>query len=72
MLHIMLHIMKTLFISDETPSKKAVVAVKQLLQSGVSAGFLQPGFALCGHRDLGDTECPGEKLYAALPQLRST
>uniref|UniRef100_A0A3Q0T324 Peptidoglycan recognition protein 5 n=1 Tax=Amphilophus citrinellus TaxID=61819 RepID=A0A3Q0T324_AMPCI len=56
---------------SNTPSKKAIVAVKQLLQSGVSAGFLQPGFALYGHRDLGNTECPGEKLYAALPQLRS-
>lgn len=60
------------FIADETPSEKAVVAVKQLLQSGVSAGFLQPGFGLYGHRDLGNTECPGEKLYAALPRLRST
>lgn len=60
------------FIADETPSEKAVVAVKQLLQSGVSAGFLQPGFDLYGHRDLGNTECPGEKLYAALPRLRST
>uniref|UniRef100_A0A3Q2UY97 Peptidoglycan recognition protein 5 n=2 Tax=Haplochromini TaxID=319058 RepID=A0A3Q2UY97_HAPBU len=58
--------------NNETPSEKAVVAVKQLLQSGVSAGFLQPGFDLYGHRDLGNTECPGEKLYAALPRLRST
>lgn len=60
------------FIADETPSEKAVVAVKQLLQSGVSAGFLQSGFDLYGHRDLGNTACPGEKLYAALPRLRST
>ncbi|XP_053278202.1 peptidoglycan recognition protein 5 isoform X2 [Pleuronectes platessa] len=24
------------------------------------------------HRDLGDTECPGENLYSALPNLRGT
>ncbi|XP_034723253.1 peptidoglycan recognition protein 5 [Etheostoma cragini] len=57
---------------DETPSTEAMSSVKKLLQSGVSQGFLNPKFSLFGHRDLGDTECPGGKLYAALPQLRRT
>jgi N-acetylmuramoyl-L-alanine amidase/Putative peptidoglycan binding domain len=26
---------------------------------------------LYGHRDFGDTECPGDRLYALLPQLRA-
>ncbi|KAF3847986.1 hypothetical protein F7725_021014 [Dissostichus mawsoni] len=46
--------------------------IKQLLQSGVSQGFIKPQFGLCGHRDVGDTECPGGKLYAVLQQLKST
>uniref|UniRef100_A0A3Q3JER2 Peptidoglycan-recognition protein n=1 Tax=Monopterus albus TaxID=43700 RepID=A0A3Q3JER2_MONAL len=58
--------------NDDTPSKEAISSVKQLLQSGVSQGFLHPEFVLLGHRDLGDTQCPGEKLYAALPTLRET
>nr|XP_019950513.1 PREDICTED: peptidoglycan-recognition protein SB1-like [Paralichthys olivaceus] len=59
------------FNNDE-PSEEALLAVKQLLQSGVSQGFLCKDFALFGHRDLANTECPGEKLYAALPKLRGT
>ncbi|XP_070762301.1 peptidoglycan recognition protein 5 [Enoplosus armatus] len=56
----------------DTPSTGAISSVRQLLCSGVSQGFLQPEFVLFGHRDLGSTECPGGKLYAALPQLRGT
>lgn len=57
------------FVLDESPNKAALMSVKQLLQSGVSQGFLCPGFTVLGHRDLGSTQCPGDKLYAALPQL---
>nr|XP_046246451.1 peptidoglycan recognition protein 5 [Scatophagus argus] len=58
--------------NNDTPSAEAILSVKQLLQSGVSQDFLNPQFVLLGHRDLGSTECPGKKLYAALPQLRDT
>ncbi|KAM4567192.1 peptidoglycan recognition protein 5 [Odontesthes bonariensis] len=58
--------------NNDTPSKEALSSVKQLLLSGVSQDFLHPQFVLFGHRDLGTTACPGENLYAALPQLRST
>ncbi|XP_070685765.1 peptidoglycan recognition protein 5 [Pempheris klunzingeri] len=58
--------------NNDTPSKEAISSVKRLLQSGVSQGCLRQGFLLFGHRDLGNTECPGGKLYAALPQLRAT
>ncbi|MCK9871831.1 peptidoglycan recognition protein family protein [Nocardiopsis dassonvillei] len=33
---------------------------------------LDPDEAIVGHRDFNATGCPGDKLYAALPQLRST
>uniref|UniRef100_A0A8C6THJ4 Peptidoglycan recognition protein 5 n=1 Tax=Neogobius melanostomus TaxID=47308 RepID=A0A8C6THJ4_9GOBI len=56
---------------DCNPSSEALMSVKQLLKAGVSQGFLFPQFVLFGHRDLGNTKCPGAKLYAALPQLRS-
>ncbi|KAM4590453.1 peptidoglycan recognition protein 5 [Fundulus diaphanus] len=57
--------------NNDTPSKEAMLSVKQLLRSGVSQGFIRPQFGLYGHRDLGATECPGENLYAALSQLKS-
>ncbi|XP_017275498.1 peptidoglycan recognition protein 5 isoform X2 [Kryptolebias marmoratus] len=57
--------------NNDSPSKDALQSVRRLLVSGVSRGFLQPHFVLFGHRDLGATACPGENLYAALPQLRS-
>lgn len=31
---------------------------------------LNPGSAIVGHRDYNATSCPGDKLYAMLPQLR--
>ncbi|XP_020782553.1 peptidoglycan recognition protein 5 [Boleophthalmus pectinirostris] len=58
--------------TDESPSLKALTSVKQLLEAGVAQGFLLPEFLLFGHRDLGNTECPGAKLYSALPLLSST
>lgn len=61
-----------LLISDDTPSKESILAVRLLLQSGVSQGFLSKEFSLFGHRDLGTTECPGENLYTALKQLKSS
>lgn len=57
--------------NNDTPSKEAILSVKQLLMSGVLQGFIQPEFILYGHRDLCATECPGENLYTALSQLRS-
>ncbi|XP_028320875.1 peptidoglycan recognition protein 5 [Gouania willdenowi] len=58
--------------NDLQPTQQTLESIKQLLQLGVSRGFLEAEFTLCGHRDVGDTQCPGEHLYAALPQLRRT
>ncbi|CAJ1065885.1 peptidoglycan-recognition protein SC2-like [Xyrichtys novacula] len=55
--------------NNDTPSKEAISSVKQLLKCGVAQGHLQPEYGLFGHRDLGQTECPGTNLYAALSQL---
>uniref|UniRef100_A0A8D3DNZ2 Peptidoglycan recognition protein 5 n=1 Tax=Scophthalmus maximus TaxID=52904 RepID=A0A8D3DNZ2_SCOMX len=58
--------------NNDTPSKEAISSVRELLRSGVSQGFLCKAFTLFGHRDLGVTQCPGDHLYAALPQLRGS
>ncbi|XP_029571364.1 peptidoglycan recognition protein 1-like isoform X1 [Salmo trutta] len=56
--------------NNESPSPAALSSVKQLLQCGVSQGHLHPELILLGDRDLRDTECPGERLYAALKHLK--
>lgn len=67
---LLVFIMLLFLISVDTPSMEAVSAVKLLLQSGVSQGLLHPDFVLKGHRDLDQTECPGEKLYVTLSKLK--
>lgn len=59
-----------LLISDSSPSAAAISSAKQLLQFGVSKGHISPGFTLLGHKDLGQTACPGNNLYSALAQIK--
>ncbi|XP_075905933.1 peptidoglycan recognition protein 5 [Nelusetta ayraudi] len=56
--------------NDSSPSAAAISSAKRLLQSGVSRGHISPGFTLLGHKDLGQTECPGKNLYSALAQIK--
>ncbi|KAL0973294.1 hypothetical protein UPYG_G00201550 [Umbra pygmaea] len=55
--------------NNESPSPKALSSVKKILQFGVSQGYLNTRFILLGHRDLGDTLCPGERLYSSLQNI---
>lgn len=38
-------------------------AVKNLIAFGVDKGYIAKDYQLIGHRQVRDTECPGEKLY---------
>ncbi|XP_058243170.1 peptidoglycan recognition protein 5 isoform X2 [Hemibagrus wyckioides] len=57
--------------NDESPSLQALSAVRALIQHGVAKGYLQPNFVILGHRDIADTQCPGEKLYSSLHTLKA-
>ncbi|XP_062842958.1 peptidoglycan recognition protein 5 [Trichomycterus rosablanca] len=56
--------------NDETPSMAALSAVRALFRYGMKEGFLSPDCVILGHRDVSDTECPGENLYSVLHTLR--
>ncbi|XP_051512290.1 peptidoglycan recognition protein 5 [Myxocyprinus asiaticus] len=56
--------------SDERPSCASLSALQRLLHVGVLQGHLQLNYVILGHRDLANTECPGEHLYSALPKLK--
>ncbi|XP_053330050.1 uncharacterized protein LOC128503881 [Spea bombifrons] len=49
--------------SKRAPNKKALNAVKSLINCGVSNGYIRKDYILKGHRNLGKTDCPGDKLY---------
>lgn len=58
-------------LSDESPSLQALSAVRALIQHGVAKGYLQTSLVILGHRDIADTQCPGEKLYSSLHILKA-
>ncbi|XP_026851310.2 peptidoglycan recognition protein 5 [Electrophorus electricus] len=56
--------------NDYSPSSSALSAAQILIRCGVAQGFLNPNFVILGHRDIANTECPGEYLYSSLATLR--
>jgi len=47
----------------KVPNKKALKAVKAIINCGVQKGFIKKNYELFGHMDGYCTECPGDKLY---------
>eukprot|EP00105_Crassostrea_gigas_P006403 XP_011420323.1 PREDICTED: peptidoglycan-recognition protein SC2 isoform X1 [Crassostrea gigas] len=48
------------------PNDLAINAVKSLIHCGVQMGKITHNYVLKGHRDVGQTACPGDKLYALI------
>lgn len=60
------------FLGDFTkvpPTPAAAIAAVELLQHLRAVGALTSSYRLRGHRDSDSTACPGNQLYAALPNL---
>jgi len=53
----------------EEPSLQQLVSLKQLLLTLCKEHKLQ-SWDICGHRDKGQTLCPGRNLYNKLPEIR--
>ena len=47
----------------ELPPPQMLQAVRDLIAFGVAQGYIQPEFKLMGHKQVRDTECPGERLF---------
>jgi hypothetical protein len=55
----------------DEPTPEAIAAFVDLTRWLVDTGRLVPGtYPTGGHRDVGQTACPGSHLYAAIPDLR--
>nr|KAG5689918.1 hypothetical protein BaRGS_015606 [Batillaria attramentaria] len=48
------------------PDQVALTTLKALIQCGVDSGYLPQDYVMFGHRDMGDTECPGDR--SAVPR----
>ncbi|XP_055337271.1 peptidoglycan-recognition protein SC2-like [Paramacrobiotus metropolitanus] len=49
--------------TSQLPTARAISSAKALIADAVSRGFLKQNYILKGHRQMGNTECPGSKLY---------
>lgn len=54
-------------ISSLTPA--AIEACKYMIKYGKIHGYINNDFKIKGHRDFGQTECPGNLLYKRLGEL---
>ncbi|WAQ96550.1 PGRP1-like protein [Mya arenaria] len=52
--------------THRVPNDAALNAVKQLIQCGLDNHKLTSTYTLRGHRDMFDTACPGDQLYALI------
>ena len=51
--------------SHQLPNQRAIDATEQLIQHLKRQSFINPScFEFYGHRDKGNTVCPGDPLYA--------
>lgn len=49
--------------SHKLPSDAAVCTLQTMIKWGVALGKISANYELYGHRDVRETECPGDKLY---------
>lgn len=49
--------------TDELPSEQMLKAVHELIDYGVAKQIIKSDYILYGHRQVRDTECPGDRLY---------
>ncbi|CAL8105793.1 unnamed protein product [Calicophoron daubneyi] len=54
--------------NNDTPSPATLKSAQILITSGVSQKYLREDYKLVGHRDLQDTQSPGNKLYSVIQE----
>lgn len=62
------------FIGDfdtQSPTPRAMVAFERLLDCGVRSGLLDSYYGIYGHRDMRDTDCPGDLLYDTIRHMKA-
>ncbi|XP_037949218.1 peptidoglycan-recognition protein LB-like isoform X2 [Teleopsis dalmanni] len=50
----------------DLPPPQMLRAARELISFGVAKGYIHPEFKLLGHRQVRDTECPGNRLFSEI------
>lgn len=50
----------------ELPSQNQLQTVHELIEIGVEKGYIQGDYTLLGHRQVRETECPGDRLFGEI------
>ncbi|XP_059052550.1 peptidoglycan-recognition protein LB-like [Achroia grisella] len=51
---------------NSTPPAEQLKTVKSLIAAGVEQGYIKTDYKLLGHRQVRQTECPGDALYSEI------
>lgn len=51
------------FFTETSPPLIQLQTAQALIANGVKKGYIQTQYKLVGHRQVRDTECPGEALF---------
>lgn len=57
-----------LLLLGVSPSEAQLQAARDLLSCGVDSGKLSPTYKLLAHKQVRQTSCPGNSLYAIIKQ----
>ncbi|XP_013189634.2 peptidoglycan-recognition protein LB [Amyelois transitella] len=49
--------------TQSLPTSKQIKTAKALIHAGIQLGYIKPDYKLVGHRQVRDTQCPGDALY---------
>lgn len=52
-----------MFFIEDLPPAEQLETVKNLIQCGIDQGYIMANYTLLGHRQVRDTECPGDALF---------
>ncbi|CAF4916860.1 unnamed protein product [Pieris macdunnoughi] len=55
----------------KVPPALQIKTAKELISAGVDLGFIKADYKLIGHRQVRDTECPGDALYEEIKQWKN-
>ncbi|KAJ2942784.1 hypothetical protein O0L34_g14971 [Tuta absoluta] len=56
--------------TSELPPEVQMQAAKDLISEGLRLGWISPKYSLVGHRQVRDTECPGDALYERISEWK--
>lgn len=52
-----------IFFTEKLPSQVQMQSTRSLIECGIELGHIMADYSLYGHRDVSNTDCPGDLFY---------